>query len=184
MSAIEVPMSLAEVAEFFGGQIIHSYTRAQAIADGALVDITTTAREAGFRWPVAITAAAHARTIAWDEGNGAMQDTDGRAWDVVWMGAHAARTLNSPATRAVEFGVFVVPNTPGGSAAAALVPLTLHGGGVEAGQPGRTHPRRGGHDPRRWARGLRAAPRTGPPQRAEEGPATPQGHRPLPEPMR
>ncbi|WP_225220760.1 DUF6573 family protein [Oerskovia merdavium] len=135
MSAIEVPMSLAEVAEFFGGQIIHSYTRAQAIADGALVDITTTAREAGFRWPVAITAAAHARTIAWDEGNGAMQDTDGRAWDVVWMGAHAARTLNSPATRAVEFGVFVVPNTPGGSAEAALVPLTLHLGGGDDGEP-------------------------------------------------
>lgn len=128
-------MSLAEVAELFGGQIIHSYTRAQAIADGVLLDLTTTAREAGFRWPVAITAAAHARTIAWDEGNGAMQDTEGRAWDVVWMAAHAARTLKNSATRAAEFGVFVVPNTPGGSAEAALVPLTLHAGAGDDGEP-------------------------------------------------
>ncbi|KRC43143.1 hypothetical protein ASE15_03375 [Oerskovia sp. Root22] len=127
-------MSLAEVVEFFGGQVIHVYTRAQAITDGVLVDITTTAREAGFTWPVAITAAAHARTIAWDQTNGAMQDTEGRAWDVARMAVLAARTTG-PGECTADFGVFVVPNTPGGAAEAALVPLTLHVGAGEDGEP-------------------------------------------------
>src|SRR5258705_13760102 len=39
------------------GEVIFSYTRAQAIADRVLVDVTPTALEAGFRFPVAATAA-------------------------------------------------------------------------------------------------------------------------------
>jgi hypothetical protein len=35
--------------------VISSYTRAQAIADGELVDVSTIAREAAIRFPVAIT---------------------------------------------------------------------------------------------------------------------------------
>lgn len=40
------------ITEVFG-EVIHSYTRAQAIADGVLVDISETAREADSagRWP-------------------------------------------------------------------------------------------------------------------------------------
>ena len=45
------------------GPVIFAYTRAQAIEDGILVDVSETAREAGFRIPVAIT-----RTV-WDYGN-------------------------------------------------------------------------------------------------------------------
>ena len=37
------------------GEIIFSYTRAQAIADRALIDVTATAAEAGFRFPVTVT---------------------------------------------------------------------------------------------------------------------------------
>jgi hypothetical protein len=33
-------------------------TRADALRDGVLIDVTATAREAGLRWPVALTAAA------------------------------------------------------------------------------------------------------------------------------
>jgi type I site-specific restriction endonuclease len=47
----------ATAAEIFG-EPIHSYTRADAFADGYLVDVTDTAREAGFRFPVALTRAA------------------------------------------------------------------------------------------------------------------------------
>jgi hypothetical protein len=36
-------------------QLIYCYARADAIADGTLVDITESAREAGFRVPVALT---------------------------------------------------------------------------------------------------------------------------------
>ena len=40
----------------FGGcNIIFTYTRAQAIADGVLHDVSQTAKECGFRIPVAVT---------------------------------------------------------------------------------------------------------------------------------
>src|SRR5690606_27193956 len=40
------------------GEPIHVYTRAQALADGVLVDAGPLAGEAGFHWPVALTQAA------------------------------------------------------------------------------------------------------------------------------
>ena len=36
-------------------QIIHAYSRRQAIEDGVLVDVSNTAKEYGFKIPVAIT---------------------------------------------------------------------------------------------------------------------------------
>ena len=39
-------------------KLISSYTRSEALADGVLVDVTETAREAGFVIPVALTRAA------------------------------------------------------------------------------------------------------------------------------
>ena len=55
----------------FWGEPIYRYTRAQAIADGVLVDLTSAAdgqgqllcKQAGFKVPVAITRAAWAKTI-------------------------------------------------------------------------------------------------------------------------
>ena len=41
--------------------LIYSYTRAQALADGVLVDVSQMASEAGFRYPTAITADLDAR---------------------------------------------------------------------------------------------------------------------------
>ncbi len=40
-------------AESFFGNVISTYTRAQAIEDGVLVDAGSMAQEAGFKWPVA-----------------------------------------------------------------------------------------------------------------------------------
>ena len=42
---------------FSNDDLIHSYTRAEALADGELIDVSATAREAGIRWPVALTLA-------------------------------------------------------------------------------------------------------------------------------
>ncbi len=42
---------LRSMTEIFGGPI-HTYGRAEAIEDGILVDVTETAREAGFSIPV------------------------------------------------------------------------------------------------------------------------------------
>ena len=51
------------------GEVISVYTRAQALADGVLIDAGAMAAEAGFRFPVAITAAAWADCVAWDDAD-------------------------------------------------------------------------------------------------------------------
>lgn len=43
-------------AEAIFGELIYSYSRAQALADGVLVDITERAKRAGIRYPTACTA--------------------------------------------------------------------------------------------------------------------------------
>lgn len=63
---------------------IHRYTRAQAIEDGVLIDVTSTAKEAGIRYPVALTRAVWERCVAIPPGV-ACQDEAGRLWDVVWL---------------------------------------------------------------------------------------------------
>ena len=77
------------------GEVVFTYTRAQAIADGVLVDVTETAREAGFNWPVALTQAAWEDCVAWNDRDseiqGVHQDQDGRLWDVLWMAYMAIR---------------------------------------------------------------------------------------------
>jgi hypothetical protein len=64
--------------------LIHAYTRADAIRDGVLIDVSETAREAGFRFPVALTQAVWERCVAVPPGV-ECQDEAGRLWDVVWM---------------------------------------------------------------------------------------------------
>jgi hypothetical protein len=78
---------------FEAADLIHRYTRAQALEDGVLVDVTETAREAGFRVPVALTQTAWADCVHWTEEDSARvvhQDESGRLWDVLWMARLAA----------------------------------------------------------------------------------------------
>ena len=49
------------VIEDFPGPVISSYTRKQALVDGALIDVGDMAWDAGFKFPVALTRA------AWDD---------------------------------------------------------------------------------------------------------------------
>ena len=72
------------------GPVIFAYTRAQAIKDGILVDVSETAREAGFKIPVAVTRTVWDRIIALPEGYLGFQDERGRLWDVLWMARHYA----------------------------------------------------------------------------------------------
>ena len=44
--------------------LISAYSRSEALADGLLVDVTETAREAGFLYPVALTRAAWELCVA------------------------------------------------------------------------------------------------------------------------
>lgn len=72
------------------GEVIFSYTRAQALADGELVDVSKMAREAGVKFPVAVSRAVWARYCEVPDGT-VGQDVAGRTWDVVWMFRCAAR---------------------------------------------------------------------------------------------
>jgi hypothetical protein len=81
------------------GPVISSYSRAQAIEDGFLVDMSEALVPCPFKYPVAMSRAAYEETIAnggaWlsSEGGGnyqylqlpAGQDIKGRAHDVFWM---------------------------------------------------------------------------------------------------
>ena len=59
--------------ESFFGPVISTYTRAQAHLDGNLVNVGAMAGEAGFRWPVSLTAAAWADCVAWSEDDSRRQ---------------------------------------------------------------------------------------------------------------
>jgi hypothetical protein len=80
------------------GEVIFSYTRAQAIADRVLIDVTPTALEAGFRFPVATTAAlmAAVETIPQQYSH---EDIEGRLGDLLWMASLAAWRAKSGCSR-------------------------------------------------------------------------------------
>lgn len=67
-----------------GWPVIYTYTRAQALADGFQVDVSTTAREAGITFPVFLTRAVFDQYVSVPEGVTA-QDEAGRLWDILWM---------------------------------------------------------------------------------------------------
>jgi hypothetical protein len=67
-----------------------AYTRAAALADGVLIDVTTTANDVDIRCPVAVTAAVWSQCVQVPDGLDG-EDEDGRLWDVVWMLRHAIR---------------------------------------------------------------------------------------------
>ena len=95
---------------FEDAELIHRYTRAEALEDGTLVDVTGTAEGVGFRIPVALTRTAWSDCIAWTEEDNervVYQDESGRLWDLLWMAINAARR-NTEASR-LEFKVLRVP---------------------------------------------------------------------------
>lgn len=66
--------------------VVFRYTRAQAIEDGVLIDLSEWAKETGFRIPVACTATVWNDHITPPPGAKAYgQSERGRAHDVLWM---------------------------------------------------------------------------------------------------
>jgi len=71
---------------FEDAPVIFSYTRAQAIEDGVLVDLSAWAKEAGFKVPVACTSTVWQGYIVPPPGTEKFgQSERGRAHDVLWM---------------------------------------------------------------------------------------------------
>lgn len=76
-----------DVNSDFFDEIIHAYTRAQAIEDGALVDVSLRASQAGFKYPMAITRAAYDVYIDWNDEDSkrqGYQNSVGRLWDILF----------------------------------------------------------------------------------------------------
>lgn len=66
---------------FVKEDIIYSYTRKQAIEDGVLIDVSELAKEAGIKYPVAITAAAWEQYVV-PPLDSVGQSEMGRMWDI------------------------------------------------------------------------------------------------------
>lgn len=118
------------------GPVVASYNRAQAIEDGVLIDVTAMAREAGFKWPVALTHTAWCDCVAWTERDNRFQvhqDESGRLWDVLFMAFYAIRTATAPGDRLL-FSLYRVPKD-GHSTEAREVSLKLMVGLGDAGEP-------------------------------------------------
>ncbi|HAN9603837.1 TPA: hypothetical protein IGQ72_003055 [Escherichia coli] len=121
---------------FNAEDVISAYTRAQGIADAVLVDVTETAREAGFRIPVALTRAAWVDCVEWTEADEARkattQDEAGRLWDVVWMAHLAARTAGN--VERCLFDLYRVPREGRGNRP-RRVSLAMHIGPGDNAEP-------------------------------------------------
>lgn len=113
-------------------EVISRYTRAQAIADGTLVDVTEIGREAGFRVSLALTSAVWGQCVAWNEKEAAVQDEAGRLWDVVWLASQAARGNRQSQADRLTFELLVVPL---GGRRPMRKTLVLHIGGGDRGEP-------------------------------------------------
>jgi hypothetical protein len=123
------------VTEFFG-EVISTYSRAQAIEDGVLVDVGEMAIEAGFRIPVALTSAAWSDCVVWSDADSerqVYQDQSGRLFDVLYMAHHAIRSSRSGGDR-LTFELYRVPRD-GKSTKAAITTLKLIVSPGDQGEP-------------------------------------------------
>ncbi len=119
------------MSSFADAVVISAYTRAQAVADGCLVDVSEKAREAGFKAPVALTAAVWGDCVAWDkEGESCYQDESGRLWEVLSMASFVARSNKGAAC--LNYSLLRVPR---GGKCPERVTLVLHLGPGDQGEP-------------------------------------------------
>ena len=87
-------------------ETISVYTRKEAQEDGTLVDVTSTAKEAGFTLHTVVTRNVWERCVAVPEGV-VGQDEQGRLWDVLFVAHAAALRAAELASDLVEFQVTV-----------------------------------------------------------------------------
>jgi len=99
----------------FWGKPISVYTRAQALEDGTLCDLTPIAPRYGFKIPMACTSGVW-HTIEWSEAveadkpDSTGQSTEGRLHDVMSLaGLAAQQAARGEPTDRLEFKVLLVP---------------------------------------------------------------------------
>ena len=77
-----------------GAEVVSVYTRAQALEDGVLVDVTGWSQEAGFTIPVAVTTGVWGILKPSKELEAEGEDEVGRAWDMFTILRHAIRGVS------------------------------------------------------------------------------------------
>jgi len=89
-------------------EVIYRYTRKQAIEDGVLVDLSELAREAGIRFPVAVTQGVFE---VLNNTSSPGQDFTGRAWDMFMIFRMEAKNTKGDE---IHFApLFVMPEEKG-----------------------------------------------------------------------
>ena len=77
---------------FEDAPVIYSYTRAQAIEDGVLIDVSETAKEAGFKFPIAVTSEVwHGYVEPSPKAKEWGQSERGRLWDILMVARFHAK---------------------------------------------------------------------------------------------
>ena len=121
---------------FNEADVISIYTRSQAIEDGFLIDVSKTAKQAGFKIPVAISIIVWESYIAWndkDNNRQTIQNTEGRLWDVLYM-CYVAIKKAATNSASLLYQLHVIPKN-GKSTKPKLVTLKAVIGGGDNGDP-------------------------------------------------
>jgi hypothetical protein len=106
------------------GDPISTYTRAQAIEDGVLIDAGKAAKEVGFNWPVGFTMAAWDDCVKWTQADTraqVYQDQSGRLRDVLYLASLRARRAGKDISQAF----FDVDRVARDGKAQQATPITL-----------------------------------------------------------
>ena len=112
-------------------EVISVYSRAQALADGVLVDVSDLAKEAGFRWPVAVTDHLyHGYIVPALNLASAGQSISGRLWDVFSVLRAAISTGKDLSSLNITVYFLMAPN-----AAPEPVDILAVAGPGDAGEP-------------------------------------------------
>lgn len=123
----------------FWGEPVSVYTRAQALEDGVLVDLTEAGLQRGFKIPLACTSAVW-HHIAWNDAiesskpDATGQTTEGRLYDVLTMARFHAQKAAQEETSEVYFDVLMVP-VEGSKTTPETVSMWMSVGGGDDGEP-------------------------------------------------
>jgi hypothetical protein len=115
---------------FKNAEVIHAYTRADAVRDGVLIDVSATAKEAGIHWLVALSCAVWERCVSVPAGV-PCQDEAGRLWDVLVLLRLGIGRSNGGTE--IRFAIHVRDNNREGIT--PLVPLRALSGPYDEGGP-------------------------------------------------
>jgi hypothetical protein len=130
-------MSNDSLADYFNeANIISAYTRAQALADGFLVDVSKAAQEMGFKIPMVVTRTVWNGYIEWTDRDTAaqtIQDQIGRLHDVLWM-LYLAIKLSPHTSNRLVYRLDVIPRD-GKSRRPKTIKLKALIGGGDKGEP-------------------------------------------------